>query len=62
MLCLLRACAARMLTGCWVSVQAITASDVKEFMKKLLASKPSGVLLGDQTVMPKFDAVKQRFQ
>lgn len=43
-------------------VQAITADDVKSYMKKLLATKPSGVLLGDQSVMPKFDSVKTRFQ
>lgn len=44
-----------------VCMQAIDVAAVKEFAQSLLASKPSGVLVGDQAVMPKFDQVSRRF-
>jgi hypothetical protein len=42
-------------------MQAIDTSAVQKFCSRLLSGKPSGVLIGDQTIMPKFDAVERRF-
>lgn len=42
-------------------LQAIDAAAIKAFAQKLLSGKASGVLVGDQAVMPKFDTVSSRF-
>eukprot|EP00892_Ulva_mutabilis_P005865 jgi/Ulvmu1/3650/UM017_0064.1 len=42
-------------------LDAIDVGAVKAFAQKLLSSKPSGVLVGDQAVMPKFDQISRRF-
>ena len=43
------------------SVQAVDKAAVAAYVQKLLSGKPSGVLLGDQALLPKFDAVSRRF-
>lgn len=40
---------------------AVDVAAVKKFAESLLSSKPSGVLVGDQAVMPKFDQISRRF-
>lgn len=42
-------------------MQAVDVAAVKKFAESLLSSKPSGVLVGDQAVMPKFDQISRRF-
>ena len=42
------------------SVQAVGKAAVVAYVQKLLSGKPSGVLLGDQALLPKFDAVTRR--
>jgi hypothetical protein len=42
-------------------LQAVDAAAIKAFAQKLVSGKPSGVLVGDQAVMPKFDTVASRF-
>lgn len=42
-------------------LQGIDAAAIKAFAQKLLSGKPSGVLVGDQAVMPKFDTISSRF-
>ena len=46
---------------CLDVLQAIDAAAIKAFAQKLLSGKASGVLVGDQAVMPKFDTVSSRF-
>ena len=43
------------------SVQALDKAAAAAHVQKLLSCKPSGVLLGDQALLPKFDAVTRRF-
>ena len=43
------------------SVQALGKAAVAAYGQKLLSAKPSGVLLGDQALLPKFDAAARRF-
>lgn len=49
------------LSMAWVVVQGMDVAAVKAFAEKLVSSKPSGVLVGDQAVMPKFDQISRRF-
>ena len=42
------------------SVQALGKAAVAAYVQKVLSGKPSGALLGDQALLPKFDAVARR--
>ena len=42
-------------------MQAVDAAAVQKYVSKLLEGKASGVLIGDQSIMPKFDSVARRF-
>lgn len=43
------------------AINAVDTAGVQAFFKAMLATKPSASLLGDQSVMPKFDRVAERF-
>lgn len=53
--------AVRTLVKSLALLQAIDAAAIKAYAQKLLSGKASGVLVGDQSVMPKFDTVSSRF-